>query len=170
MKKLSIICTFCLFLCFIVFPLHTTQYCKDSSEKERAEDPNKEAEVDIWLRNMHEPLITAGFWITHDPSKVSITGSEIYDNSDLPGPWDHSMTSKVINPDGQGTYMVIVGNLSNVEPDKNSEIMVAKVRLLCKGKCTAPIKVSTIPGFDTVVGDSGHVYDPEIKLVTFISH
>ena len=130
----------------------------------------KEVDVDIWLHDTPEPLISAGFWITYDPSKVSIVSVDVYDGSVLPGPWDREMTKKVKDARGPGTYKVFCAHLSLVAPDKNRDIIIAKVRFLCKDKCDTPITISTIskvvPRFDTVVGDSVYVYDPKIKPIT----
>jgi len=127
----------------------------------------KEIEVDLWIKDAAQPCITAGFLITYDSSKVSIVNIEVYDSSVVSGPWDRMMTRKVPDSDGPGTYMVACGNLSNVTPDKGSDIIVAKVRFLCKDKCDTTMKFSPISGFDTVVGGKdGKVYDPHIKPLT----
>ena len=83
------------------------------------------------------------------------------------GPWDHAMTKKHEKPDGSGTYLVTLGNLANVQPDKNGEIKLAQVRFRCNGDCVEPITIKTILGFDTVVGDEGRVYDSELAPFSF---
>ena len=81
------------------------------------------------------------------------------------------MTKKVENPGGnKGAYLVTVGNLTNVKPDKDSAVIVGKIKYLCKDKCTKPIELRMIEGFDTVVGNSGKVYDAEIKPSTVTIH
>ena len=131
----------------------------------------KEAEIDIWLKGVKEEIITAGYWLSYDPAQVSIVEVDIYDGSVLKGPWDPSMTKKVENPGGnKGAYLVTVGNLTNVKPDKDSAVIVGKIKYLCKDKCTKPIELRMIEGFDTVVGNSGKVYDAEIKLSTVTIH
>ena len=113
-------------------------------------------------------LITAGFWLKFNPAQMVVSSLEVYDDSDIPGPWDHAMTKKLENPDGSGTYLVTLGNLANVDPDQNAQIKLAKVRFRCKGDCGDPITISTIAGFDTVVGDEGRVYDSELPPFSFI--
>ena len=185
MKKLIIIFLFSFFVVHISFPVSAVEFCADFLESgnpggwtasKKTCDPKgpkglgKEAEVDIWLKGVKEDIITAGFWLSYDPSQVSIVSVEIYDGAVLPGPWDRSMTKKVENPSGKGTHLVTVGNLANVKPDKTSDVIIAKVKYLCKDKCTKPMTLTTIQGFDTVVGNSGKVYDAEIKKANVTIH
>ena len=136
-------------------------------EPSKTENPGKDAQVEIWLQGITAPLITAGFWLSYNPTQTIITAVEVYDDSDLPGPWDHAMTKKLENPDGSGTYLVTLGNLANVDPDKTAEIKLAQVRFRCNGDCVEPITIKTILGFDTVVGDEGRVYDSELTPFSF---
>ncbi len=138
------------------------------TETSKTENPGKETQVEIWLQGIPAPLITAGFWMSYNPAQVMVSAVEVFDGSDLPGPWDHAMTKKLENPEGAGTFLVTLGNLANVEPDKNDEIKLAQVRLQCKGDCSEPITIKTILGFDTVVGDEGRVYDSELAPFSFI--
>lgn len=137
------------------------------SEPTKAENSGQKTEVEIWLQGIPGPLLTAGFWMSYDPAQIMVSSVEVFDDADLPGPWDHAMTKKSENPEGTGTYLVTLGNLSNVEPDKNSEIKLAKVLLRCKDNCPEPITIKTILGFDTVVGDEGRVYDSELPPFSF---
>lgn len=143
---------------------------KKTCDQKSPKGIGKEAAIDIWLKGVPEEIITAGFWISYDPSQVSIISVEIYDGSVLKGPWDSSMTKKVENPSGKGTYLVTAGNLSNVKPDKSGDVIIGKIKYVCKDKCTKPITITTIKGFDTVVGGEGKVYDPEIKVATIKIH
>ena len=136
-------------------------------EPSKTENPGKDAQVEIWLQGITAPLITAGFWLSYNPTQTIITAVEVYDDSDLPGPWDHAMTKKLENPDGSGTYLVTLGNLANVDPDKIAKIKLAQVRFRCNGDCVEPITIKTILGFDTVVGDEGRVYDSELLPYSF---
>ena len=137
-------------------------------EPSKTENSGKDAQLEIWLQNMTAPLITAGFWLSYNPSQITVLGVEVFDDSDLPGPWNHTMTKKLANPNGAGSYLVTLGNLANVTPDKNDEIKLAQVRFHCKGDCDKPITITTISGFDTVVADQGHVYDSELTPFSFI--
>ena len=186
MKKLSIfyVITLLMFLQLTV-SLSAVEFCADflepgnpggltaskkTCDQKSPKGIGKEAEIDIWLKGVPEEIITAGFWISYDPSQASIVSVDIYDGSVLKGPWDSSMTKKVENPSGKGTYLVTAGNLSNVKPDKNSDVIIGKVKYQCKEKCSKPITITTIKGFDTVVGGEGKVYDPEIKAATIKIH
>jgi len=126
-----------------------------------------QVEVDIRLTDVPEKIITGGFMINYNPSEMKILGADVYDGSALSGPWDSEMTNKVENPKGPGTYMVVVGNLSSVAPDNNSDINIAKLRFNCTGSCDGPITITPVPGFDTVVGNSSGVYDSKMSPSQF---
>ena len=184
MKKPFIVCVFLLILALMSGPASAIEYRIDILESgnpggwsaslktfdtKGIKGQKKEVAADIWLHDVPEPLIAAGFYMTYDPSKVNLTGVDIYDGSALPGPWGGGMTKKVQDASGPGTYQVFCINMSNVTPDKNGDIIIAKVRFHCKDKCDTPITISaiSIPGFDTIVGgNSSHVYDSEIKSIT----
>jgi hypothetical protein len=185
MRKQIIFFVITLMFLQIAIPVGAVEFCADflesgnpggwekskkTCDQKAPKDLGKEAEVDIWLKGVPEEIITAGFWLSYDPSQVSIVSAEIYDGSVLKGPWDGSMTKKVENPSGKGTYLVTVGNLANVKPDKKGDVIIGKIKYLCKDKCTKPITLITIQGFDTVVGGEGKVYDPEIKKATIKIH
>lgn len=139
-------------------------------DQKGAKDAGKEVAVDIWIKDVPEELITAGFWLSYDTSKVNIVKIEVYDGTALPGPWDSAMTKQAPNPGGTGTYLVIVGNLGNVKPDKKGDVIIAKLQCRCQEKCTNPIEIKPIKGFDTVVGGTGKVFDATIKPATFTIH
>jgi hypothetical protein len=124
-------------------------------------------DADIWLIDVPEKLITAGFLIDFDESKISVVSAEVYDGS-LPGPWDADMTNKVPNPSGPGTYMVIVGNLSSALPDAGDDIPIARIRFACTSTGDAAVTFTTVSDFDTVVGNSSTVYDNQIASKTVI--
>lgn len=124
-------------------------------------------EVDIRLSDVPEKLITSGFMLTYDPSQMQIIGADIYDGSVLAGPWDSSMTNKVANPSGPGSYMVIVGNLGSVTPDESSNINIARVRVNCTGNCDGTLTVTPVPDFATMVGNSSTVYDAKMPPSQF---
>jgi len=181
MKKLSFMCTFVCMVGLMSSPAFTIEYGVDFLESSNPggwtsslktfdskslKGKSKEVTADIWIKDVPEPLISTGFLITCDPSKLSIGSVEIYDGSVLPGPWDRGMAKKEQDTDGPGTYKVFCVNMGTIAPDKNGDIIIAKVRFLCKDKCNPTFKISTIPtiGFDSVVGgDSGSVYDSKIK-------
>jgi len=85
----------------------------------------------------------------------------------LSGPWDNEMSRKVANPDGPGTYMVIVGNLGCVAPDENNSINIARLRVNCTGSCDGTFTVTPVPSFATMVGNSSTVYDDKMPPSVF---
>ena len=64
--------------------------------------------------------------MSYNRAHITVSSVEIFDDGDLPGPWDHAMTKKLENPKGSGTYLVTLGNLANVEPDKNDEVKLQR--------------------------------------------
>jgi hypothetical protein len=118
------------------------------------------------LSSVEEPLITAGLWIEYDPSQMSLVSAEINSGD---GAWDTGMSQTVKDPKGPGTYMITAGNLSTVDPDDSSTIGVASVQFQClTGNCSGQtISVGTVPGFDSVVGNSSGVYDSKINPTTY---
>lgn len=123
-------------------------------------------EVDIRLTDVPEKLITGGFMINYDASQMKIVGVDVYDGSGLTGPWDSQMTNKVENPNGPGTFMVVVGNLASVAPDENSNINMARARFQCTGSCDSAVSLTPVSGFDTIVGNSSNVYDSKMPQFT----
>ena len=113
MKKISVVCV--LVLGLMVSPCFAIHFCKDflepgnpggwtGSDKtfddEWRWNVGEEVELDIWMNDVPEELFGAGFWITYDPSLVSIEEVLAYDTADLPGPWSPLTTSKVHDPEG----------------------------------------------------------------------
>ena len=80
--------------------------------------------IDVWMHDVPEPLITAGFWMESDASQTNIISGNIYSE-----PWDAGMSQTVKDPKGPGTFMVTVGNLSTVSPDSEGDIIIAKVHI-----------------------------------------
>ena len=119
-------------------------------------------EVDIWLNNVPESMLTAGCYITYDPALVSIIDVVPYD-SDNGGPWDALFTTN-IEP-SQGEWLVSLGNLACVTPDGDSDVLLAKVTFEFHDVGDAEITIDTISGFDTIVGCFSTVYDPQIDPV-----
>ena len=166
MKKLFVIGVLCLSL--IGNTCDAIEFCKDVLERGNPGGPSAslktwdeewikgrldQVEVDIWINDVPEQLITAGIYLEFDSSQVSVLSADIYD------PWDQEMSSTLPNPNGPGSYMVIVGNLGFVTPDRDGDIAIANLRLDCVSDCNVQITVHTIPDFDTVVGNEGITYD-----------
>ena len=163
MKKLLLIGS--LVLGLIEPRCYAIEFCKDVLEGVNPGGPSQslktwdeewiksrtaEVEVDIWINDVPEPLITGSFYFEFDPVQLSVLAIEIYD------PWDPEMFSIHPNPDGPGTFMVVVGNLGFVTPDRDGDIAVAKLRFRCEDNCNVQVTVKTIPGFDSVVGQSSY--------------
>lgn len=124
MKNVILICVLTLFTAWMANPVLGVEYGTDFletgnpggwSESLKTFDEvwtvncGNTFDTDIWLKDVPEKLITAGFLIDYDESKMSVVSAEVYDGS-LPGPWDGDMTNKVANPSGPGTYMVVRQN------------------------------------------------------------
>jgi hypothetical protein len=167
MKRLATLSTLSVAVVLIGFLVSGFGNRLHGKEPSKTDNPGTETQVEIWLEGIPAPLITAGFWMSYNPTQIMVSSVKVFDDADLPGPWDHAMTKKLENPEGTGTYLVTLGNLANVDPDKNDEIKLAQVRLHCKGNCVEPITIKTILGFDTVVGDEGRVYDSELAPFSF---
>ena len=98
-------------------------------------------------------------------SQMSIVSADINGGD---GAWDTGMSNTVPDPQGPGTYLVTVGNLSLVKPDDSSGINIANLRFNCTGDCSGQtIKISTVPNFDSVVGNSAGVYDTKMNPITY---
>ena len=103
------------------------------------------------------PLITAGIWLVFDVTQVTINNVAVYDGELAPALWDPGFTGRIPDPAGPGTYMLTVGNFATVAL---SDLRIADVEFCCTGQLgVSQIIISTIPGFDTVVGDTT-VWDP----------
>jgi hypothetical protein len=145
-----------------------------SFDKKGIKDTGKELTIDIWLKDVPEELISAGFWLTYDPAQVSIVKVEMYDGKTLPGPWDSEMTRYQANPQGPGTYSAFTCNLGCTKPDKKGDIIIGRVQISCQDKCTKPVEINPIAtklkDFDSVVGCNGKLYDAAAKPASFTIH
>ena len=118
------------------------------------------------LSEVPESLITAGLWVEYDASQMSIVNADINSGE---GGWDEGMSKKSKILKGPGTYMITAGNLSMVTPDDSSTIGVANIQFQClTGNCSGQtVTYGTVPGFDSVVGNSSGVYDSKITKSTY---
>ena len=187
MKRLSIVCS--LILTLVVTPCFAIQYCKDfleagnpggwtgslkTFEDEWTMGTSETIDVDIWINDVPEQLLTAGFWISFDPALVSVVGVEVYNNSVLPGPWDPGFTTIIPDSDGPGTYLVACGNFNCVAPDADGDIIIGRVTFQCESEGDTGITIGPIPipAFDTFAGCSlpTVVYDGDITPNTITLH
>ena len=173
MRKLSIICLAILFVGLMSGSAFAIGYCKDLLEPEnpggwgtslKTFDDEWNVchgivlELDIWINDVPEPLFTAGFSLTASNVDVNFIDVEVYDDNDLPGPW-HPDFSNVITDNDEGFVYATVGNLqSPASPDGDGDIIIAKVRFEVPCMTQTYLTISTVPGFDTVVGESSTVY------------
>ena len=143
-------------------------------DKKGIKGTGKEATLDIWLKDVPEELISAGFWLIFDPTQVSIVKVELYDGKALPGPWDNEMSRYYVNPDGPGTYSAFTCSLACVKPDKKGDVIIGRVQISCQDKCTKPIEIKSIEtfvkDFESLVGCSGKLYDALTKPASFTIH
>ena len=191
MKKLVIICTCVLIVGLAVGTAlaQTYSYCKDFLEsgnpggwteswqtydEEWTMGVGEEVDVDIWINDLPESIISGGAWLDFDPAKFSVVSVEVYeiDSPTTPGPWDPGFTVILPEPDGPGTYFIECGNLTSpyVEPGPGGDIIIAKVRFRREAAVGNMVTITTIPGVDTIVGASlpTVVYDPDIVPNTVI--
>ena len=109
---------------------------------------------------INTPLVQAGFWLAYKPTQVSIGEVVIYD-WDHGGPWDPGFFLLPPPPDPlSGTYFIAVGNFDTVPVD--APIPICDIEFCCEGPGQSQLTISTIPGFDTVLGDDQTVWDPQI--------
>ena len=115
-------------------------------------------------------LITAGCWIAWDTSQVSVVNVLAADG-EVSGPWDSGFSYKVPDADGPGTYMLAVGQFGTVAVD--NPIPICDIEFCCEEPGQSQITISTIPGFQTIVGDTTvwdpHVANGAIDLTQFLS-
>jgi hypothetical protein len=182
MRKLLIICILMLFFGPLSSSIYAIQYCKDflgscnpggwgtsvkSFDEEFGVGDYSNYEIDIWLNDVPTPLLTAGFWVEYDSTQIDIEDVLIYDSSDLPGPWNPEFSLKIPEPYGSGTYFVAVAGWLTpsyipIIPDSDGDIIIARLQLYCSGAGVSGMRISTIPGFDTVVGEDSTVFDFQI--------
>ena len=149
-------------------------YCKDFLEAgnpggwsgslktfddEWALSPGATVDMDIWTNDVPEPMLTSGCIIVYDPALVDIPNVIPYDSNNG-GTWDPGLTvSQEVEP---GVWVLALGNLACVAPDADGDVILgrANVERLQSGNTT--ITVIPIPDFDTVLGCSGLLFDPQI--------
>ena len=45
--------------------------------------PSETVEIDVWLHDVPQELLTAGFWVEFNPEQVQIISVDVYDGSTL---------------------------------------------------------------------------------------
>ena len=149
----------------IIIPEGPTYLMNGSNPRYLGLDPTECVTVTISLdpnSHINTPLITAGFWLVYNVSQISINNVAVYDGELAPALWDPGFTGKIPDAGGPGTYMLTVGNFATVSLD---DLRIADVEFCATGRVGySQIIISTIPGFDTVVGDTT-VWDPVVEGV-----
>ena len=174
LKIVSIVFVLTVIVCPAYSPVFAIQFCTDFLEAgnkggmsglktfdgEWVLGVGDTVEVDVWICGVPEPLLTVGFWTLYDASLLGVENAAAFDNVDLPGPWDYLMTRKAPNPRGPG-YLFACGNLSGTLPDGCNDVLIARLTFGCTSPGNTLMVFNTIPGFDSVVGFSGKLYDSE---------
>ena len=175
-KKLSVACA-----CILVLALSVAaaaaeiSYCKDFLEpgnqdgslktfdEEWTLDQNETVEMNIWINDVPDSLLTAGFFIEFDPALIQIT-NVVPNDTDHDGPWD---PAEPVSPE-PGIWAVSLLNFSCVETDDDGDILLGKVTFQSQSSGSTAIIITTIPNFDTLVGCSEPAtnYDPQIMQNT----
>ena len=118
--------------------------------------------MDIRLENVPTLLITAGFFMIHNPSLATIVDVAAYDGALEPDLWD-GPTYKVPDAAGPGTYLLACLNLgAGVSPD---DVRIARAEICPTASGINTITITTIPDFMTVVSGipDYECYDPQIS-------
>jgi len=161
----------------IVSPL---AYCKDFLEQgnpggwngslktfddEWALSPSGTVDMDIWLNDVPEPMLTSGCYITYDPELITITNF-VPNDTTIGGQWDGGFTTLIEVE--SGIWFLALANFGCVEPDVDGDIFLTRATFQRQALGTVAVTIQTIPGFDTLVGCSALNYDPQIPPNTII--
>ena len=186
MKKALIIIMLLLVIGLLSSSAFAIHYCKDFLEPgnpggwygnslktfddEWTMEVGDEVDLDIWVNDVPLYLVSGGFWIQYDPSEVSIVSVDAYDSYELGEPWQGGFTTIIPDAGGPGTYMVaVVPGLGPGPPDGDGDYIIGKVRFRSESEGGATITISTIPGFDTFVGDTT-VFDHDMFPNEIVIH
>jgi hypothetical protein len=133
-------------------------------------DPGSIFEIEIWVADVPPPdltagLLTSGFKMAHDPSRISIVSVQAYDYVDIPdGPWSPIYTLKFEYVD---YYELLLGNWDSCAiPDVGGDVILAKITFQYLSGGSATISFSGLDDFDTTVGCGFMVYDSPIGMHT----
>ena len=176
-RVVRFICACVLLVCLLASPVFSFHFSADFLEegnrgghsglktfdREWVVGVGDTVEVDIWVSNMSEPLLTTGFRVLFDSSVLAVEHAAAFDDMDLPGPWDYLMTRKAPNPRGPG-YLFACGNLSGTPQDEGNDVLIARLTFTCVSPGETLISIGTIPDFDSVVGYSGTLYDASLEM------
>jgi hypothetical protein len=134
-------------------------------DDEWALSPSGTVDMDIWLNDLPEPMLTAGCYITFDPDLITITNL-VPNDTHNGGQWDGGATSLLeIEP---GIWFLALADFGCVEPDVDGDILLARATFQRQAVGVVEVTIQTIPEFDTLVDCSGVNYDPLIPSNTII--
>ncbi len=137
--------------------------------------PGDSISVDIWIKDVQEPLLSGGLWITFDSSKVSVTKVEIYDGGkggiiggnntltkygSLAGPWNKDMSGIAHVKTGQ--ILITAGTIAQVNPDKDGGVIICSLTFKHKAAGNAAITLNATPKSPIVVGTVSSMLDSKI--------
>ena len=66
--------------------------------------------------------------------------------------------------------MVVIGNAEGAQPDEDGDIILCRIRIQSSFEGDSIIIVRAFPELDSVIGESGTVYDPQILPNTIEMH
>ncbi len=169
-KKLSILCGVMLVFAFMTGSALAQSYCQDVLEtgnpggetnvtktcdtvNPETLNPGDTFSIDIWAADLPEGILSSGFEMFYNPTQVSLLNVQVYDDAELPGPWDGTATLEVTDPYGAGSYVVAVVQLGTCPPlDAGNDVIIAKATFQCLANGSDSISVQAITDFDTNVG------------------
>lgn len=176
MKKLLAIWMVILVLALSASTAFAIGYCKDIApinppdktfEDEWIGIVGEEIEIDIYLNDPPETLLTAGVFIPPYDLPIEITAVQVYDGvNGPPGPWDPAATfncwTLCAGPPPL-PVLVTVANPLGAVPDEDGDMIICRIRIRFHEEGDYTIMVSTVLGVDTVMGfETSTVYDPQI--------
>ena len=184
MKRLFSIVIFILAFALIPGSAFAIGYCKDIAptnppdktfDDEWTMNAGEAVEMDIYLNDIPEALTYVLVWITYDtfPGGIYPGDLQIYDGvNGPPGPWDPMLT--ILQPPCGGLppcpTMVVIGNAEGAQPDEDGDIILCRIRIQSSFEGDSIIIVQVFPELDSVIGESGTVYDPQILPNTIGMH
>ncbi len=117
-------------------------------------------DMDIWINDVPEPMLTAGCFITYDTTLINIT-SFVPNDTNSGGQWDGESTSFFeVEP---GVWFLALADFSCIEPDGDGDIRLARATFQCQAGGEVGVTVETIPAFDTLVGCVANNYDSQVS-------
>jgi hypothetical protein len=183
MKNFSVIAVFVFIVSCMVSPAYGAEYGTDFLEpgnpggvsgslktfdEERPISVGETFSIDIWAADIPETIISSGFEMFYNPAQVSLVSVAAYDGEDRAGPWDGTVTVKLPDAYGPGSYVLEVVQLGICPaPDAGGDIIIARVTFQCLASGSSDISVQAVDNFNTTVGCTSFVvYDSQMGTHT----